>query len=81
MFLDSAPLDTLPGSVVKADYKAQPSPAGQLVLRATAAIEDAGGSPPRIGVRGIAQVMGDTVPLGYYLFRRPIAALRQWTGI
>jgi hypothetical protein len=81
MFLDSAPLDTLPGSIVKADYKAQPSPAGQLVLRATAAIEDAGGSPPRIGVRGIAQVMGDTVPLGYYLFRRPIAALRQWTGI
>ncbi|MEW5963362.1 MAG: HlyD family efflux transporter periplasmic adaptor subunit [Pseudomonadota bacterium] len=81
MFLDSAPLDTLPGSIVRADYKAQPSPANQLVFRATAAIEGAGGPPPRIGVRGIAQVMGDTVPLGYYLFRRPIAALRQWTGI
>jgi hypothetical protein len=31
-------------------------------------------------VRGTAQVSGDDVSLGLYIFRRPITALRQWVG-
>ncbi len=37
--------------------------------------------PPRLGARGTAQLFGDRVPLGFYLFRRPISALRQRIGL
>jgi hypothetical protein len=36
---------------------------------------------PRIGHRGTAQLIGEWVPLGFYLFRRPIAAARQYLGM
>ena len=38
-------------------------------------------APPQLGVRGTAQVYGPTAPLALYLFRRPLSALRQWTGL
>ena len=34
----------------------------------------------RIGLRGTARIEGDEVPLFLYLFRRPIAVLRQAVG-
>ncbi len=40
-----------------------------------------GSDIPRIGLRGTARLTGDSVPLAYYLFRRPIATLREWTGL
>ncbi|MEO1720477.1 MAG: HlyD family efflux transporter periplasmic adaptor subunit, partial [Pseudomonadota bacterium] len=36
---------------------------------------------PRLGTRGTAQVYGALVPLGVYLFRRPVTAVRQWVGL
>ena len=36
---------------------------------------------PRIGLRGTAQVHGEKVLLAYYLFRKPLSAIRQWTGL
>jgi hypothetical protein len=35
----------------------------------------------RIGLRGTARVSGEWTCLGYYLLRRPIAAVREWTGL
>ena len=35
---------------------------------------------PRIGARGTAQVFGATVPLAFFLLRRPIAFARQTLG-
>lgn len=36
---------------------------------------------PRIGARGTAQVFGETVPLAFFLLRRPLAATRQYLGL
>ena len=52
--------------------------------RVKAALEPAGTpgqAPPRIGLRGTAKILGDRVPLALYLFRRPLALLRQSLGI
>lgn len=37
--------------------------------------------PPRLGVRGTAQLFSGRVPLVYYLFRRPLIWLRQKVGL
>jgi hypothetical protein len=35
----------------------------------------------RLGLRGSAKIDGERVPLGYFLFRRPLLILRQWLGM
>jgi len=34
----------------------------------------------RIGLSGTAKLYGERAPRGHYLLRRPLAALREWTG-
>ncbi|MCF7950361.1 MAG: HlyD family efflux transporter periplasmic adaptor subunit [Spirochaetaceae bacterium] len=36
---------------------------------------------PRIGLTGTAKVYSEEVSLFYYLFRRPLSALRRWMGL
>ena len=36
---------------------------------------------PRIGLQATAKIHGRRVTLFYYLFRRPLAQLRQFTGL
>lgn len=81
LFLDSDPLRPWTATVRRADYKAKVGENDIVSFRVVAdvAAED-GRAPPRLGVRGTAQVSGDNVALGYYLFRRPVTALRQWLG-
>lgn len=79
-FLDSSPLRPREAQLVRADYQARLREGNALSFRAVAQIENDGKPPPRLGVRGTAQIYGNTVPLFYYLLRRPIAAVRQWTG-
>ena len=81
LFLDSDPLRPWTATVRRADYKAKIGENDIVSFRVIADIvpED-GRAPPRLGVRGTAQVSGDNVALGYYLFRRPVTALRQWLG-
>lgn len=83
LFLDSDPLRPWPASLKRADYKAKLADGDVLSFRVVASILESDSRPlPRLGVRGTAQVTGDkNVPLGLFLFRRPIAALRQWTGL
>ena len=35
----------------------------------------------RIGLKGTAKLYGERAPLGYLLLRRPIASVREWTGL
>lgn len=79
-FLDSAPLNPRLATVVSADYLAKPHDGGGVAFRVIARFNDHS-PPPRLGLRGTAQLYGSTVPVIYYLLRRPIAAARQWTGI
>jgi hypothetical protein len=79
LFLHTKPLDPLPATLLQTSYQAILSPEGVSAYRLRGKF-DAGTDAARIGLRGTARVSGDWAILGYYLFRRPIAALREWTG-
>ena len=80
LFLDSDPLRPREGVISLADYLARPRPGNQIAFQVVAQFQD-DERPPRLGVRGTAQIYGHKVPLAYYLFRRPLTVLRQWTGL
>jgi multidrug efflux pump subunit AcrA (membrane-fusion protein) len=80
VFLDADPLDPREAVVVLTDYQARVRPGNTLGFKVVARLTDDRPSP-RLGARGTAQLYGDRVVLGYYLFRRPIAAFRQWSGL
>ncbi len=81
IFLDIDPLRPLSAVVQRFDYRARPSDTDVLAFRAFAELAPVDGEPPRLGLRGVAQVYGEKTYLGFYLFRRPISALRQWLGV
>ena len=82
IFLDSDPLHPWGAAVKRADYKAKVGENDVVSFRVVASLKDEPGRIlPRLGVRGTAQVTGEDVPLGLYLFRRPITFARQWLGM
>ncbi|BAI76892.1 hypothetical protein AZL_f01320 (plasmid) [Azospirillum sp. B510] len=84
LFLNVDPLHPLQARLTHASYEAGLSAAGVLSYRVKAALEpgrNPGEAPPRIGLRGTAKILGDRVPLALYLFRRPLALLRQSLGV
>jgi hypothetical protein len=81
IFLDSDPLNPLEARVLRSDYQAKPRETGVLAFRVIAEFVDGQAAAPRLGIRGTAQLYGERVPLIYFVLRRPIAALRQWTGL
>lgn len=80
LFLDVDPLNTLRARLTSASYEAAPTPDNVLAYRVEAAFAE-GTPPPRIGLRGTAKITGETVPLALFLFRRPLAIIRQWAGL
>ena len=79
IFLDHQPLDSVEAKITNANYQAEQTPAGILAFRITA--EFTGGTAQfRIGQQGTAKIYGERVPLAYFLFRRPLSALRQALG-
>lgn len=81
VFLDSKPLAPVEAKLVRASYRAQRTEENALAFHLVAEPVGANGGPVRLGLRGTAQVFSDTVPLAFYLFRRPLSAARQWIGI
>ena len=80
LFLNVSPETPFEAKLRYVNFQAEMSPEGLFAFRAR------GDFPtqekmPRIGLRGIAKIYGEKVPLYYYLFRRPYAAVRQWIGI
>lgn len=78
-FLDSDPLKPVDASVRSVSFEAQMVENNMLAYRIYATLD--GVAATRLGTRGTAQVYGDDVQLAFYLFRRPVAAVRQWLGI
>lgn len=78
LFLDSDPLHRHEARLERQAYEAETSAAGQLAYRLDASFAAAA---PRIGLRGTAKLYGERVPLGLFLLRRPLAALRQSVGL
>lgn len=81
LFLDANPLNALTARLRHASYSAREVAGVGLVYRIIADIEGTAKVPPRIGLRGTAQIFGDKVSLGFYLFRKPISAVRQYLGL
>jgi hypothetical protein len=79
LFLHTQPLAPLSAQLLQTSYQAVPSPEGVSSYRLRGQFD--GAATPRIGLRGTARVSGDWAVLGYYVFRRPIAAVREWTGL
>jgi len=81
LFLDARPLEPVAGRMTSLSYTAEQTPGGILAYELKARLDQkAGEALPRVGLRGTAKVYGADVPLAFYLFRRPLAALRQHTG-
>ncbi len=79
LFLHTQPLAPLSAQLLQTSYQAVPSPEGVASYRLRGQFD--GAATPRIGLRGTARLSGDWAVLGYYVFRRPIAAVREWTGL
>lgn len=80
VFLDVDPLNPVRAVLEHAAYGATPTEDGVLAYRGVARLAD-GESPPRIGLHGTARIYGEPVPLGLFLFRRPISAVRRFLGV
>ena len=73
----------LAATVSESSYQASLSPEGVASYRLRAVFEPGQTQQEhvRIGLRGTAKIYGERVLLGYYLFRRPLATVREWTGL
>jgi hypothetical protein len=80
LFLHTQPLSPLSGTLLETSYQPVQSPAGVSSYRVRGRFDEAA-SGARIGLRGTARVSGEWTCLGYYLLRRPIAVMREWTGL
>ena len=81
-FFDADPLHPLSAQVTHASYQAEVMPGDVLAYRVDAESLDPDlPDHARIGWQGTAKIYGARKPLFYYLFRRPIAALRQYLGV
>ena len=81
MFLDSDPLHAREATIVHVSHEATPDSTNVLSYRVIARLANADQEIPRLGEHGTAQLFGKDVALFYYLFRRPITAIRQHTGL
>ena len=80
VFLHVAPLQPLTASLTQTSYQATPSPDGIAAYRIRGRFQGDAGIA-RIGLKGTAKVYGERWPLAYLVFRRPLATLREWTGL
>ena len=79
MFLHTDPLHPINAKLKQTSYQASMSPENIASYRLKGAFDEAN-IAPRIGLRGTARISGEWSILGYYLFRRPISAAREWLG-
>lgn len=83
LFLTVLPLSPMDATVSETSYQAVLSPDSVASYRLRAVFDGAPDGPQaqaRIGLRGTAKIYGGRVLLGYYLLRRPLGTLREWSG-
>jgi hypothetical protein len=80
LFLHVAPLSPLTARLTQTSYQATLSPEGIASYRIRGTF-DQPAAEARVGLKGTAKLYGERVLLAYVLFRRPLAALREWTGL
>lgn len=80
LFLNTDPVNPLAGTLRETSYEPQVTADGNLAFQLKASI-DTTREPPRIGLKGTGKIYGKRVLLVNYLFRRPVSALRRFTGL
>lgn len=79
IYLDIDPLHSIDAKVTDIGFRAEVAPGDILVYRIEAESTEKV-DHLRIGWQGTAKIYGDSVNLFFYLFRRPLAAARQYLG-
>ncbi len=79
LFLNTSPDRPLTGTLNSISYRAQLHKDNQISYRLKSSLDT--GNYPRIGLTGTAKIYGEKVTVFYYLFRRPISAMRCRLGI
>ena len=81
-FFDNDPTNSWSGKVKYVSYKPELTEQNILSYKITADFDDIkeNGYIPSIGLRGTAKNYTKKVTLFFYLFRKPITAVRQWIG-
>jgi multidrug resistance efflux pump len=79
LFLNTAPLSPVKARVRSVAYEASARPDSTIAHRVRATL-DGEEAKPRLGLKGTARIDGDTVPLVWWLFRRPLGTIRQFVG-
>ncbi|WP_096700808.1 HlyD family efflux transporter periplasmic adaptor subunit [Magnetospirillum sp. 15-1] len=80
LFLNTAPLSPLRATVRSVAYEAAARPDATIAHRVRAGLAE-GEAKPRLGLKGTARIDGDRVPLVWWLFRKPLATIRQFVGV
>ncbi|MEO1706639.1 MAG: HlyD family efflux transporter periplasmic adaptor subunit [Pseudomonadota bacterium] len=81
VFLDSDPLNPIAATLTRTSYEPRTDDRNIMSYRLSAHLDETGETLPRIGIQGTAQVYGQKAPVIYAVLRRPLAALRQMTGL
>jgi multidrug resistance efflux pump len=84
LYLQVAPLKPLEATLTQTSYQAVQSPDGISAYRLRGKLIIKGEDEralARVGLRGTAKIYSEKAALGYYLFRRPLASLRELTGL
>ncbi|MBI2354657.1 MAG: HlyD family efflux transporter periplasmic adaptor subunit [Deltaproteobacteria bacterium] len=79
LYLATDPQHPRTGRLRYASYKPEVTASGIAAYRLKADMDEGSGLP-RIGLAGTARIYGKDVTLAYFLFRRPLTALRQGLG-
>lgn len=79
LYLSSAPLTPLSGTLRYMGHRATARPDGTYAYRVRAKIDVP--TDQRIGLKGTAKLVGDRVPLVYWILRRPLASIRQFLAV
>jgi hypothetical protein len=80
LFLNIRPTRPLTGKLYQTSYEAQVTAEGNLAYQLKARF-DTGEELPRIGLKGTGKIHGRRVLLVHYLLRRPLSAVRRFTGL
>lgn len=79
-FLHTDPLNPIVAELSRTSYKAEVQPDRSMAFALRARFTEPG-QQPRIGLQGTAKVFGGSVPLAYYVFRKPLAVIRRTLGL
>ena len=81
LYLTVRPLSPLNGKILETSYQSSLTAEGISSYRLRASVDKGDSDLARIGLKGTAKIKAGWSLLGYEMLRRPLAALREFTGL